>query len=124
MAFCPNCEAEYKPGITICPDCNMELVQELNPKTRVHDIEHGNPVVLQSFKTSAEADMVLDLLSRNGIRSFVEGGSFAVLPSSFSAEILLMVDERDLERATELYEAYFDRPDSSDSSDDGERNEQ
>src|SRR5215467_7543800 len=131
MAFCPNCEAEYKPGITICPDCNMELVQELNPKTRVHDIEHGNPVVLQSFKTSAEADMVGDLLSRNGIRSFVEGGSFAVLPSRFSAEILLMVDERDLERAAELYEAYFDqqRDSSTDSSsnpsdDDGEPNEQ
>jgi len=121
MAFCPNCEAEYKPGITICSDCNMDLVQELTPKTRVHDIEPGNPVILQSFKTSAEADMVRDLLTRNGIRSFVQGGSFAVLPSSFSAEILLMVDERDLERAAELYEAYFDRPDSStDASDDGE----
>jgi hypothetical protein len=121
MAFCPNCEAEYKPGITFCSECNTELVQELNPQTRVHDIEHGNPVVLQSFKTSAEADMVSAMLSRNGIRSFVEGGSFAVLPSSFSAEILLMVDERDLERATEIYEAYFNRAESSDG---GETNEQ
>jgi hypothetical protein len=121
MAFCPNCEAEYKQGITFCSDCNMELVSQLNPETRVHDIEHGNPVVLQSFKTSAEADMVSDLLSRNGIRSFVEGGSFAVLPSSFSGEILLMVDERDLERAAEIYETYFNKADSSEG---GEANEQ
>ena len=124
MAFCPNCEAEYKAGITFCSDCNMDLVAELNPKTRIHDIEHGNPVSLQTFKTSTEADMVAEVLSQNGIRSFVEGGSFAVLPSSFSDEIVLMVDERDLTRAVEIYEAYFNRPDSSSgSSEDGEANE-
>jgi len=120
MAFCPNCEAEYKPGITFCSDCNIELVAELSPETRIHDIERGNPVKFQTFKTSTEADMVAEVLSRNGIRSFVEGGSFAVLPSSFSEEIVLMVDERDLPRAIEIYDAYFNRPDSSpDSSDEG-----
>ena len=103
MAFCPNCEAEYKSG----------LVPALTPETRIHDVEHGNPVLLQSFKTSTEADMVREVLSQNGVRSFVEGGSFAVLPSSFSEEIVLMVDERDLERAVEIYEAYFNKPDSS-----------
>jgi len=121
MAFCPNCEAEYKAGITFCSDCNLELVAELNPKTRIHDLERGNPVAFQTFKTSTEAEMVGDVLSRNGVRSFVEGGSFAVLPSSFSEEIILMVDERDLERAIEIYDAYFNRPDSSpESSDDDE----
>jgi hypothetical protein len=99
----------------------MELVPELNAKTRIHDIERGNPVIFQSFKTSTEADMVREVLSGNGVRSFVEGGSFAVLPSSFSEEIVLMVDERDLERATEIYEAYFNK---SDSSNDGGADEQ
>jgi hypothetical protein len=121
MGFCPNCEAEYKPGITFCSDCNMDLVPALNRETRIHDIEEGNPVPLQTFKTSTEADMVAEVLSRNGVRSFVEGGSFAVLPSSFSEEIVLMVDERDLERAVEIYEAYFNKPDSSE---DGETHEQ
>lgn|SRR5262244_1781149 len=125
MAFCPNCEAEYKPGITFCSDCNMELVPELNRETRIHDVEPGDPVPLQTFKTSTEADMVAEVLNRNGIRSFVEGGSFAVLPSSFSEEIVLMVDERDLSRAIEIYGAYFNRPDSSpDSSDDSDVHEQ
>jgi len=113
MAFCPNCEAEYKAGITHCPDCDIDLVPELNRDTRIHDIEHGNPVPLQSFKTSTEADMVAEVLNRNGIRSFVEGGSFAVLPSSFSEEIVLMVDDRDLERAAEIYDAYFNSSSSS-----------
>ena len=108
MAFCPNCEAEYREGIEVCPDCNMELVAELTPDNKVHDTSEGEPVPLQSFKTSAEADMVREMLEANGIRSFVQGGEFAIIPSSFSQEVVVMVDERDLSRAVEIYEAYFD----------------
>ena len=108
MAFCPNCEAEYKAGLTICPDCNLDLVPELTPETRLHDISDGEPVQLRTFKSSAEAEMVRDVLANNGIRSFVEGGNFAIIPGSFSQEVVVMVDERDLERAVEIYEAYFD----------------
>ncbi|HKQ06083.1 MAG TPA: DUF2007 domain-containing protein [Blastocatellia bacterium] len=108
MAFCPNCEAEYKEGITVCPDCQVELVDELTAENRVHDSSDGEPVPLQTFKTGAEAEMVRELLNQNGIRSFVEGGDFAVIPSSFSQEVVVMVDERDLTRAVEIYNAYFD----------------
>ena len=108
MAFCPNCEAEYKTGITVCPDCDIELVAKLTPENKVHDTSDGEPVALQSFKTGAEAEMVRELLERNGIRSFVEGGDFAIIPSSFSQEVVVMVDERDLSQAVEIYKAYFD----------------
>jgi hypothetical protein len=108
MAFCPNCEAEYKEGVTVCTDCNYELVPALTEETKVHDTADGEPVPFQSFKTSAEAEMVRDLLDNSGIRTFVQGGDFAVIPSSFSQEVVLMVDERDFDRAVEIYEAYFD----------------
>jgi hypothetical protein len=108
MAFCPNCEAEYKEGIAVCPDCNLELVAELTPENKVHDTSEGEPVPLQSFRNSAEAEMVREVLNSNGIRSFVQGGDFAVIPSSFSQEVIVMVDERDLDRAIQIYEAYFD----------------
>lgn len=107
MAFCPNCEAEYRAEVTVCPDCEVELVPELTPENRVHDISEGEPVRLQSFSNSAEAEMVRETLERNGIRVFVEGGEFAVIPSTFSQEVVVMVDERDLTRAIEIYEAYF-----------------
>ena len=107
MAFCPDCEAEYRAGITVCPDCNIDLVSELTPETRIHDMSDAEPVKLRSFRNSAEAEMVSEMLGQNEIRSFVEGGEFAIIPSSFSQEVVVMVDERDLSRAVELYEAFF-----------------
>ena len=107
MAFCPDCEAEYRAGITVCPDCNIDLVSELTPETSVHDKSDAEPVKLRSFRNSAEAEMVSEMLAKNEIRSFVEGGEFAIIPSSFSQEVVVMVDERDLTRAVELYEAFF-----------------
>ncbi|MFY9611657.1 MAG: DUF2007 domain-containing protein [Blastocatellia bacterium] len=109
MAFCPDCEAEYRAGITQCADCGgVALVDKLTPDNRVHDKSEAELVRLRSFATSAEAEMVLDVLQRNGVRAFVEGAGFAVIPGNFSQEVAVMVDERDLVHAVELYEAYFE----------------
>jgi predicted amidophosphoribosyltransferase len=29
MPFCPLCKAEYSPGTKRCPDCEIDLVEEL-----------------------------------------------------------------------------------------------
>ncbi len=29
MSWCPKCKNEYRAGVTICPDCNEELLEEL-----------------------------------------------------------------------------------------------
>ena len=29
MSWCPKCKNEYRAGITVCPDCNEELLEEL-----------------------------------------------------------------------------------------------
>lgn len=106
MPFCPQCEAEYESGVATCTDCGVALVDEL-PPNEPPDTEEGEPVPLRNFSNAAEASMVQNLLEENGIRAFVSGGDFTVAPSMFSGEIVLMVDERDLERAVTLYEAYF-----------------
>ena len=116
--FCPDCEAEYKKGITFCPDCNVELVAELTPENRVHDKGEVNLVPLRSFNTAVEAEMANQLLSRNGVRSFVEGSTFSIVHGAFSKEIVIMVDERDLERAIDIYEAYFDADEPAPSNED------
>jgi putative signal transducing protein len=106
MAFCPDCEAEYRAGISVCPDCNVELVPELTPETKVHDTSDAEQVRFQSFNTSAEAEMVRETLEQNGIRAFVKGGEFAIWGTSFLGGDV-MVDERDLARALKIYEAFF-----------------
>ena len=116
--FCPDCEAEYKKGITFCPDCGVDLVAELTSDNRVHDKSEGTLVSLRSFSTGAEAEIVNGLLSQNGIRSFVEGSEFSVVPGTFSQEVVIMVDERDLQRAVDIYEAYFDAEEPAPSNED------
>ena len=106
MPFCPVCEAEYEEDIETCTDCGVALVAEL-PPPETPDTADGEPVPFRSFANAAEASMVESLLAENEIRAFVTGGDFSVAPSDFSSEIVLMVDERDLERATALYDAYF-----------------
>jgi hypothetical protein len=107
MPFCPQCEAEYEAGVQTCTDCRAALVDVLPPPAEEPDVEDGEPVSLRQFSNAAEAKMVEGLLNENGIRAFVSGGDFTVAPTGFAGEIVLMVDERDLDRATALYEAYF-----------------
>jgi hypothetical protein len=106
MAFCPDCEAEYRSEVTVCPDCEVELVPELTPENKVHDTSDHEFVPLRSFSNSTEAEMVFELLERNGIRAFVKAGEVGIFGSSFIGGAV-MVDERDLPRAMEIYEAYF-----------------
>ncbi len=108
--FCPVCESEYEAGITRCPDDNSELVKRLTSETAVHDSSEAKFIPLHHLGSPAEAEMVNDILTQNGIRSAVQsGGADALSPllSSTSAGATLLVDERDFDRAKELYEAFF-----------------
>ena len=107
--ICPVCESEYQSGITHCPDDNAQLVERLDPST-AHDDSEARFVVLHTVGSPAEAEMVNDILSQNGIRSAVQSGgsdAFSPLLSSTAPGSVILVDERDLDRAQELYAAFF-----------------
>jgi hypothetical protein len=106
--FCPVCEAEYQPGIKRCPDDDTDLVEHLDLKTSTDDSE-ARFVHLHHLGSQAEAEMVNDLLRQNGIRSVVQaGGSNALSPLLAASEgAIVLVDERDLDRAQEIYGAFF-----------------
>jgi Putative prokaryotic signal transducing protein len=108
--FCPVCEAEYEPGITRCPDDEAALVEKLTPDNSVHDGSEANFVTLHKLGSPAEAEMVNDILVQNGIRSVVQAGSndaFAPLLSATADGATILVDERDADRAGEIYRAFF-----------------
>lgn len=108
--FCPVCEAEYEPGITRCNDDGAELVERLTPENTVHDHSEARFVPLHNIGSPAEAEMVTDILTQNGIRAVVQSGgadAFSPLLSSASPGALVLVDERDLDHANEIYQSFF-----------------
>jgi hypothetical protein len=105
--ICPVCEAEYEPGITQCPDDNAMLVDKL---VDVHDGSEASFVSLHNFGSPAEAEMVNDILTQNGVRSVVKSGgadAFSPLLSATWEGAMIMVDERDVDRAREVYQSFF-----------------
>lgn len=105
--ICPVCEAEYEPGITQCPDDNATLVEKL---ASTHDSSEARFVPLHNLGSPAEAEMVNDIFQQNGIRSVVKaGGADALSPllSATAEGAVILVDERDADRARELYTAFF-----------------
>ena len=108
--FCPVCESEYEEGVTSCPDDGSELVERLTPENTVHDHSEARFVPLHNIGSPAEAEMVADILQQNGVRVAVQSGgadAFSPLLSSASPGALVLVDERDLDRARELYDSFF-----------------
>jgi len=108
--FCPVCESEYEKGMTHCPDDDAELVERLTPENTLRDHSEARFVPLHNVGSPAEAEMVNDILRQNGIRSAVQSGgmdAFSPLLSTTSPGAMILVDERDLDRAQEIYNAFF-----------------
>ncbi|HKG47065.1 MAG TPA: DUF2007 domain-containing protein [Pyrinomonadaceae bacterium] len=105
--ICPTCEAEYEPGITECPDDNTPLVEQM---PALHDNSEARFVPLHNLGSPAEAEMVNDILNQNGIRSMVKSGgndAFSPLLSATNEGAVILVDERDADRALEIYRGFF-----------------
>ncbi len=108
--FCPVCESEYEEGITTCADDGSDLVERLTPENTLHDNSEARFVPLHNMGSPAEAEMVVDILQQNEIRAAVQSGGLDALSpllSSASPGASVLVDERDLERARELYDSFF-----------------
>jgi hypothetical protein len=108
--FCPVCESEYEAGISKCPDDGSELVKRVTTENASHDPSEAKFVNLHHLGSPAEAEMVNDILTQNGIRSMVKSGgadAFSALLSATREGAVILVDERDLDRASEIYASFF-----------------
>jgi len=107
--FCPVCESEYEAGVTRCAEHDVELVESLSPETS-RDKSEARFVPLHNVGSPAEAEMVNDILRQNGVRTAVQSGgsdAFSPLLSTTSPGALVLVDERDVDRANEIYTSFF-----------------
>src|SRR3954464_12098098 len=85
-------------------------MERLTPENTVRDESDTRFVPLHNIGSPAEAEMVADILQQNEVRVAVQsGGADALSPllSAASPGALVLVDERDLDRARELYDSFF-----------------
>ena len=108
--FCPVCESEYEPGIATCVDDGTPLVARLTSENTIHDHSEARFVSLHGVGLPAEAEMVHDILTQNGIRAAIQSGgmdAFSSLLSATAPGATVLVDERDYDRAREVYDSFF-----------------
>jgi len=65
--FCSKCKAEYKPGISHCPECDVDWVETLPPEENVEFIK-----VFESSDPGLTA-IIKSILDGAGIKYFVTG---------------------------------------------------
>ena len=69
--FCPECESEYREGITHCSDCDVALVTELRPQ-----LEHmGNLLPLIEEKSPELVAELVDRLEKADVPYVIEAGT-------------------------------------------------
>ncbi len=102
MPYCPSCHAEYTLETRRCSDCNVDLVESLPEEP-----DQGKLVELASFPNVSEAEMIQELLESNGIATDLRGEVDPIGVTSGAQPTTLLVVDKDLERAREIYDAYF-----------------
>ena len=71
MAYCPECGAEFGGGIRRCPECRVDLLDELE-EPALDEIPDENLVLIQESATPDVAARIREVLGKHGILSVVE----------------------------------------------------
>ncbi|MEO0129056.1 MAG: hypothetical protein ABIL07_03210 [candidate division WOR-3 bacterium] len=103
--FCPICKAEYRPGITGCVDCNVELVDKL-PEEKVdknnkQDKEKINYEEVWISFNPAEVMFVKSILAETEMEYYFIGENFQVV-QPLVEPIRLMVRKDYVEKVKEI----------------------
>ena len=67
--FCPECQAEYRPGFTRCSDCNVDLVEQLEIAHEMPGQHDPDYVRVATVQGAIEEDQVRSFLEANNIPS-------------------------------------------------------
>jgi len=69
MPFCPQCRYEYQVGLRQCPDCGVELVEQLTPEEEPSSA--GPLMTVYIAKDMTEASLIKSFLEEFQIESFI-----------------------------------------------------
>lgn len=131
MPFCPKCRCEYQELIETCPDCAVDLVNEVLPELD-EEYQDAEWVELHTFPGTLYARMAVEMLMREGLSAYSQstfGGGIGFGPVTGSdyvgASATVFVLEPDYESALDIIQPMIDElPDPDDEYDDFNEYEQ
>ena len=109
MPFCPQCKAEYTEEISMCADCQVELVSERPPDDIVEYVDweivhHAPNEVAGNMIKGILEDAGIDVVLRShGINAL--GGIKEDWSEPYWGEVMVQAD--DLERGKEIIDEYL-----------------
>jgi hypothetical protein len=105
MAYCPECGAEFHAEIRRCPECQVDLLEELEEPS-LFDLQEENLVLIKSASSSEEAKRIKELLQRNGILCVVEEPK---QPRTTAAHgtMHVLVNQKDEPRSQDIINSHF-----------------
>ncbi len=71
MAYCPECGAEFGGGIRRCPECRVDLLDELE-EPALDENPDENLVLIQESAAPDVATRIREVLEKHGILSVTE----------------------------------------------------
>ncbi|MCI0623001.1 MAG: hypothetical protein L0387_15310 [Acidobacteria bacterium] len=105
MAYCPECGAEFGGGIRRCPECRVDLLDELDEPT-LYDNSDENLVLIRESATPDEAARIKEVLGKHGILSVVEEVTQAKGRAA-PGKTHVLVNQKDEARSQELLKGQF-----------------
>jgi hypothetical protein len=98
--FCPNCKAEYLPGVTVCAECKIPLVESL-PAEADHEANVPNYVEVLSTFNAGDIALIKSILDDGEIDYLIEGEYFNALQPLLQP-VKILVPEEKLDTAKEI----------------------
>ena len=82
MPFCPKCKYEYRKGMKVCPDCDVQLEDKLHEEPQPGAAIDDSWAPLTTASNRMELDIIQGVLESAGIPTFVQSQLSTIYPTT------------------------------------------